>query len=137
MEKYYIQQQHDLNFQHFFYHYCVSTLDHIYSSEQEKYQTFYVRSSWFKKNFNWQQQKINIADVYVSIKCNSHKFIDYSIYKSNWQHLMLVFKRKTNFLQIKWQGILPTNMLASLEINNSFVLHTFMDDIFNKICHLH
>ena len=37
----------------------------------------------------------------------------------------------------KFQGILPTNMLASLDIHNIFVSDVYMEDIADTKCQLH
>ena len=46
-------------------------------------------------------------------------------------------KENTVLLKKKLQGILPTCMLAYLDINNSFVYNVYMDDIVNIICQIH
>ena len=65
---------------------------------------------------------INIADIYVSIKCIYHPSIDSCLPKINRQHSMLALQKEITFLlKKKLQWILPTTMLASLVIQNSYV----------------
>ena len=62
---------------------------------------------------------INILDIYFSITCMCHKFIESSIVGSNIQ------------------GIMPTTMLVYLVIDNSFVSDVYMDDISKIKCQVH
>ena len=81
---------------------------------------------------------INITDIYVIILCICHPFIDYSISGSNSQHSMLDFhKGNTVLLNNKFQGIIPTNMLAYLVNINIYVSDAYMYDIYKIMCQLH
>ena len=63
-----------------------------------------------------------IANIYVSITCICHKFIDSSISGSNSEVIM------------------PTTVLVSLEIHNGFFSDVYMEDIADIKCqirHLH
>ena len=69
----------------------------------------------------------NIADIYVGIMCICKFSIDSIISESNFQHSMLGFnKENIVLLNKKCQGILPTNMLASLVNLNSFILYIYV-----------
>ena len=66
------------------------------------------------------------------------QFVDSNIFKSNIQHSMLAFhKEKTFLLKYKFQGIMPTTMLAYLVNCKKIVTNMYMNDISNIICQLY
>ena len=94
-----------------------------------------------KLNFNIQPQERNIVEIYVSITCIFHKFIDSSIYVSNSEHSILDF-HKENTIVTKQE--LPSNInnkyVSILEHLHQFFLDVYMDDISDmiyQIYHLH
>ena len=67
------------------------------------------------------------SDIYVRNLCICHPLIDSSISGSNSQHSMLDFhKENTVLLKNKFQGIMPTTMLASLINLNSLVSDVYI-----------
>ena len=70
--------------------------------------------------------------------CICHKLIESSICGSNIQHFMLDFHKENKVLQKnKCKGILPTIIIKSLKILNSFASGIYIDDIAHMICRLH
>ena len=60
---------------------------------------------------------IHIFNIYGSIMCIYHKLITFNIFGINCQHSMLDFHTENTVLQQqKYKGILPTFMLAYMEI---------------------
>ena len=51
--------------------------------------------------------------------------------------MLALHKETTVLIKNKYQGIIPTTMLAPLLINNSFVSDVYMDDISGMIYQLH
>ena len=81
----------------------------------------------------------NISDIYVSITCICHKFIDCIIYFAAIPNIQCsIFTRKTPLIQNKnHQGKIPTSMLVSLKIYNSFISDVYIDNTVKMICQLH
>ena len=80
---------------------------------------------------------MNIAETHVRIMCIFHCFIDFNLFLSNSHHSMLNFhKEYTDLLKKKYKVILPTTMLTSLVIHNSFVSDVFVGDISDMKCQL-
>ena len=62
-------------------------------------------------------------------------YIDYCLSGSNIQHSELSILNKNDALPMnKFQGILPTNMLAYLNIISGFYSNAYMEDIYDMKC---
>ena len=65
-------------------------------------------------------------------------FFDSCLYGSNSLHSMLDFHKKNiALIWKKYQGILPTNMLACLVIHIIFITDVLTEYIANKECQIH
>ena len=88
--------------------------------------------------FNSQLLPGKIEDIYVGTMCICHPFPYTSLFGSNIKYSMLSINKECNgLLKNKCEGVLPTNMIASLVIHNSFVYDVYMEDIANMKCQLH
>ena len=80
---------------------------------------------------------INTANIYVIRWCIFHPAIELCLCGNNSQHSLLAFQKENKAeLKNKFQGILPTFILASLVISTFFTPGVYMDDIANIICQL-